>query len=46
MIDACPKGERRPANVIGNTVKVMKIATGEEPEGYGPANAPTLRSAT
>jgi hypothetical protein len=31
-----PKGERRPADVIGNAVKVMRIATGEEPEGYGP----------
>lgn len=27
-----PKGEKRPADVIGNAVKVMKIATGEEPE--------------
>ena len=25
-----PKGERRPADVIGNAVKVMKIVTGEE----------------
>jgi hypothetical protein len=24
-----PKGQRRPADVIGNAVKVMKIATGE-----------------
>lgn len=24
-----PKGERRPADVIGNAVMVMKIATGE-----------------
>src|SRR5438477_8631959 len=32
-----PKGERRPADVIGNAVKVMRIATGEEPEDYGPA---------
>jgi hypothetical protein len=24
-----PKGERRPADVIGNAVRVMKIATGE-----------------
>ena len=31
-----PKGERRPADVIGNAVKVMRIATGEEPEDYGP----------
>jgi hypothetical protein len=32
-----PKGERRPADVIGAAVKVMRIATGEEPEDYGPA---------
>jgi hypothetical protein len=25
-----PKGERRPADVIGNAVKVMRIAKGEE----------------
>ena len=25
-----PKGEQRPADVIGNAVKVMRIATGEE----------------
>jgi hypothetical protein len=30
-----PKGERRPADAIGNAVKVMRIATGEEPEDYG-----------
>lgn len=27
-----PKGEKRPADVIRNAVKVMKIATGEEDE--------------
>ena len=27
-----PKGEKRPADVVGNAVKVMKIATGEETE--------------
>jgi len=31
-----PKGEKRPADVIGAAVKVMRIATGEEPEDYGP----------
>ncbi len=31
-----PKGERRPADVIGNAVKVMRVATGEEAEDYGP----------
>jgi len=27
-----PKGQKRPADVIGNAVKVMKVATGEDPE--------------
>jgi len=27
-----PKGKRRPADVIGNAVKVMRIVTGEETE--------------
>ena len=27
-----PRGEKRPADVIGNAVKVMRIATGEEQE--------------
>ena len=27
-----PKGQRRPADVIGNAVRVMRIATGEEDE--------------
>jgi hypothetical protein len=27
-----PRGEKRPADVIGNPVKVMRIATGEEIE--------------
>jgi hypothetical protein len=27
-----PKGEKRPADVIGNAVKSMRILTGEEPE--------------
>ena len=27
-----PKGERRPADVIGNAVHVMRIATGEATE--------------
>ena len=30
-----PKGEKRPAEVIANAVKVMRIATGEEAEDYG-----------
>lgn len=33
-----PKGQKRPADVIGAAVKVMKIATGEEPEDYGAAD--------
>jgi hypothetical protein len=31
-----PKGEKRPADVIRNAVKIMRIATGDEPEDYGP----------
>lgn len=27
-----PKGEKRPADVIGNAVRIARIATGEEPE--------------
>jgi len=27
-----PRGEKRPADVIGNAVKVMRIATGEDTE--------------
>ncbi len=27
-----PKGKKHPADVIGNAVKVMRIATGEESE--------------
>lgn len=27
-----PKGQKRPADVISNAVKVMRIATGEETE--------------
>ena len=29
-----PQGQNRPADVIGNAVKVMRIATGEEEEEY------------
>ena len=31
-----PRGERRPADVIGAAVRVMKIATGEEEETLPP----------
>ena len=27
-----PKGQKRPADVIGNAIKIARIATGEEPE--------------
>lgn len=33
-----PKGEKRPADVIGNAVHVMRIATGEIEEGAEPAD--------
>ena len=29
-----PKGQKRPADVIGNAVKIMRIATGAEEETY------------
>ena len=28
------KGQKRPADVIGNDVKVMRIAAGEEQDGF------------
>ncbi len=31
-----PRGEKRPADVIGGAVKVMRIATGEEEEDLPP----------
>lgn len=31
-----PKGEKRPADVIGAAVKVMRIATGEEEDERAP----------
>lgn len=27
-----PRGEKRPADVIGRAVQIMRIATGEEPD--------------
>lgn len=32
-----PKGEKRPADVVRNAVRVMRIATGEEQEDCGAA---------
>ena len=29
-----PQGQKRPADVVGNAVKVMRIAIGEEEEEY------------
>ena len=29
-----PQGQKRPADVIGNAVRVMQIATGEAEEEY------------
>jgi hypothetical protein len=33
-----PRGEKRPADVIGNAVRVMRIATGEEEESVPEPN--------
>lgn len=30
-----PKGEKRPADVIANAIKVARIATGEEEDDFG-----------
>lgn len=35
-----PKGQKSPADVIGNAVRVMRIATGEEIEGEAPEKNP------
>jgi hypothetical protein len=32
-----PKGEKRPADVVGNAVRVMEIATGHREEEYDQA---------
>jgi hypothetical protein len=34
-----PKGEKRPADVIGNAVKVMRIATGGHSGDHGRGSA-------
>jgi len=37
-----PRGEKRPVDVIGNAVKVMRIATGDKPDDRedAPASSP------
>ena len=37
-----PQGQKRPADVIGNAVHVMRIATGQEAESAAPSSAATL----
>jgi hypothetical protein len=34
-----PQGQKRPADVIGNAVRVMRIATGEETEEIDPVRS-------
>ncbi|PPQ31536.1 RNA-binding protein [Rhodopila globiformis] len=36
-----PRGEKRPTDVIGGAVKVMRIATGEEPDDRQDAPEPS-----
>jgi hypothetical protein len=31
-----PKGQKRPADVVGNAIKVARIATGEDQEEFEP----------
>lgn len=33
-----PRGEKRPADVIGRAVQIMRIATGEETEELAPVS--------
>ncbi len=40
-----PKGEKRPADVIGNAVRVMEIATGQREEEYDAADEGKDRAA-
>jgi len=42
-----PKGQRRPADVIGNAIRVAQIATGEAEEEYeiGPKKSTRLTNA-
>ena len=42
-----PKGEKRPADVIGNAIKVARIATSEEQEEYeAKPSVSTMRATT
>jgi len=34
MMPTGPKGQKRPADMIGNAITVARIATGEEEEGW------------
>ena len=40
-----PKGQKHPADVIGNAVRVMRIATGEEPDKFRSTAATRLQNA-
>jgi hypothetical protein len=40
-----PKGEKRSADVIGNAVHVMRIATGEITDDRAPADTPEVQFA-
>jgi len=37
-----PKGEKRAADVIGNAVEIMRVATGKETESAGQRGASRL----
>ena len=41
-----PKGQKRPADVIGNAVRVLQIATGEAEEPLAPRKRLSLRRVT
>jgi hypothetical protein len=39
-----PQGQKRPADVIGNAVRVMRIATGEEEEAGDDGKDPAAKA--
>ncbi|ANN60775.1 RNA-binding protein [Mesorhizobium loti] len=39
-----PKGQKRPADVIGNAVRVMRIATGDEAEDVDDGKDPAAKA--
>lgn len=41
LVPTGPRGQRCPADAIGNAVKVMRIATGDAPEAFKGRHSPS-----